>query len=737
MSANSDSLSLIEQALDRNPVTMAPDTNLKCAIATMSASRSSYVLAVQQQKILGIFTERDVVRLSTDNICPDTPLSQVMTPNPIAISLEEARDIFNLLALLRLSKIRHLPITDPAGNLIGMITGETLRTILKPTDLLRMRRVAEIMTPHVLSSSTNLSVLEIVQLMATESKSCVVICLSQNSDATPYGLTSSHGIAALYNPNAHQRPDNNKQKPIGILTERDIVRFQATGLDFQTPASTVMSCPLLPVKQDASLWDAHELMQQHRIRRLVVVDREGYLAGIVTQSTLLQALDPVEMYATVELLQRTIGEKTQQLRQANEQMQREVTQRRQIQEQLRQTKENLEAEVAARTLEITATNKQLQQALLERISAEAEVRRLNAELEHRVQERTAQLANSNQELQQILAHLQATQQELIQSEKMAALGQLIAGIAHEINTPLGAIRSSVQNIADFLEQNLERLPEFFQQLSPQRYADFFALLRQAIAQPDNFSAKEKRQFKKILRSQLEACQIEDADTIADTLVDLGVYQDIAPFVPLLKSEGSGAILKTAYQLTTLQKSTQTIRTATDWAAKMISALRNYARFDNSGEKVRSQITDGIDTVLTIYHNAFKPGVNLTKNYQSNLPAIFCYPDELNQVWTNLIHNALQAMNYQGELAIEVTTRDSWIIVSITDSGTGVPPEIVPRIFEPFFTTKPPGEGSGLGLEIVKKIIDKHGGQITVESSPGKTTFSVFLPSNSNKEEADV
>ena len=111
----------------------------------------------------------------------------------------------------------------------------------------------------------------------------------------------------------------------------------------------------------------------------------------------------------------------------------------------------------------------------------------------------------------------------------------------------------------------------------------------------------------------------------------------------------------------------------------------------------------------------------------DIPAIFCYPGELNQVWTNLIHNALQAMDYQGTLTINSSTRNEQIVISITDTGKGIPNEIQEKIFEPFFTTKPAGEGSGLGLDIVKKIIDKHQGRIHVESQPGNTTFRVVLP----------
>ncbi|TAF42973.1 MAG: sensor histidine kinase, partial [Oscillatoriales cyanobacterium] len=122
------------------------------------------------------------------------------------------------------------------------------------------------------------------------------------------------------------------------------------------------------------------------------------------------------------------------------------------------------------------------------------------------------------------------------------------------------------------------------------------------------------------------------------------------------------------------------------------------------------------------------GVEVLRNFPKIEP-ILCYADQLNQVWTNLIHNALQAMKNKGTLTIDLLQEGNYVKVAVTDSGQGIPPEVLPRIFEPFFTTKPPGEGSGLGLDIVKKIIEKHHGKIEVESVPGKTTFTVFLSAN--------
>lgn len=341
------------------------------------------------------------------------------------------------------------------------------------------------------------------------------------------------------------------------------------------------------------------------------------------------------------------------------------------------------------------------------------------------------LTAKNQDLEAIVQQLKNTQEQLIQSEKMAALGQLVAGIAHEINTPLGAIRSSVENIADFLKENLLQFPYFFHSLTPKQQEYFLEILQRSSQQRTSLSSKEKRQLKKFLIQELEAEEISNADTIADTLVDLGIYDRISTLMPLLQDENGSQILERAYQVASIQKSTDTIRTATEKAAKVVFALKNYARYDHSGEKVRSQITEGIETVLTLYNNQLKHGIEVTRNYESNLPTLLCYPDELNQVWTNLIHNAIQAMDYKGHLIINVTHEGNSLLVRITDNGKGISTEIMPRIFDPFFTTKPPGEGSGLGLDIVQKIIQKHEGKIYVESIPGQTTFTVNLPFDSN------
>ncbi|MEZ2240595.1 AAA family ATPase [Microcoleus sp.] len=347
---------------------------------------------------------------------------------------------------------------------------------------------------------------------------------------------------------------------------------------------------------------------------------------------------------------------------------------------------------------------------------------LYANLETKVEERT-------QELSQALNTLQSTQDELIQSEKMAALGQLVAGVAHEINTPLGAICSSVGSIGDFLSQNLNQLPSFFQSLSPQRQQQFIEMLERSQQNTTIVSGRERRQLRKAIVSQLQAQGIAEADTVANLLLDLGICDRLEPFLSIFQDAECDNFLKTVRQFVRLQESTRDIKTASERATKIVFALKTYARFNQTGETIEANIIDGVEVILTLYQNQLKQGIEVIRNYQE-LPKISCYFDELNQVWTNLIHNSLQAMNNRGTLTIDAREENGSIMVSITDSGSGIPEEVKAKIFNPFFTTKPPGEGSGLGLDIVRKIVEKHGGVIEFKSIPGQTTFTVSLPIDS-------
>ncbi|MFC1591050.1 ATP-binding protein [Thermodesulfobacteriota bacterium] len=323
--------------------------------------------------------------------------------------------------------------------------------------------------------------------------------------------------------------------------------------------------------------------------------------------------------------------------------------------------------------------------------------------------------------------LKNNQQRLIESEKMAALGNLVAGIAHEINTPLGAIRASVGNISTAMQNSMRTLPMVFKLLSEDKKQDFFAFVEKSIGSI-TLSSREERKARKELMAELEKMQIEDVRDIATILVDMGIYDvtDMNLFDGLIDTKNMIPVLRAAYNLSRQMKNAANIETAVNRASKVVYALKSYVHYQHEDKMVQTNIIDNVEVVLTLYHHQIKHGVEVIRCFD-DAPLIFCYPDDLNQVWTNLIHNALHAMDNQGILEIAIAHTDCNIVVRITDSGCGIPEDILPRIFEPFYTTKGRGEGSGLGLGIVKKIIDKHNGKIEVQSQPGKTEFTVFLP----------
>jgi len=298
----------------------------------------------------------------------------------------------------------------------------------------------------------------------------------------------------------------------------------------------------------------------------------------------------------------------------------------------------------------------LAKAFQEREKIAQELEDLNQSLEHKVKDRT-------QELVSTVDQLKSAQLQLVQSEKMTSLGQLVAGVAHEINNPIGAIYANVQPLKEYICD-----------------------LQEALVLAHNNLQGESLDLFNVFLNKI------DYEFVKDDLNSL------------LKSQ---------------QQAAERIK-------NIVLALRNFSRLDQ-GEIKSVFLEEGIDSTLQILHHEYKDKITLEKDYQLN-KKVECYAGELNQVFMNILANAIQAIPDKGIIKITTYLIDKQAIITISDNGTGIPEEVKAHIFDPFFTTKEIGQGTGLGLSISYGIIEKHKGTLCVDSVPNEgTTFTISIP----------
>jgi signal transduction histidine kinase len=370
------------------------------------------------------------------------------------------------------------------------------------------------------------------------------------------------------------------------------------------------------------------------------------------------------------------------------------------------------------------------------------VANMNQMLEARVRERTEDLSRMNDELRTAYAELTQVEAQVIAAEKMASLGQLVAGICHEINTPNSAINAAVANIAEYLA-NLNRQLRLLlaDGVPPSVERRFFGLVEKALTTDltkRRASTTEVRQQSRLLEAKLTLYGLRNPRELALTFCRIGFQDDIVEVIEAMRDVPTvSAVLCLNFleNVGRLAVAVNDIRSSADTITRLVKALKSYVRTEKArkgymhldqADMEEVDLHEGIETVLTLLGSQLKYGVTIERHY-GELPHVICSSSELNQVWTNIIHNAVQAMKGVGKISIETFRREHGVSVKITDSGPGIPKEHVTRIFDPFFTTKDQGVGSGLGLSISQQIVERHQGEIRVQSEPGRTTFEVLLP----------
>ena len=319
----------------------------------------------------------------------------------------------------------------------------------------------------------------------------------------------------------------------------------------------------------------------------------------------------------------------------------------------------------------------------------------------------------------------------LQREKVSALGKLSAGIAHELNNPAAAINRIASELKKRLSSNYELTSKLLSD-------DFDSMHIETI----RTLAKEKESMQKNTLTALK--RMEKEDEITDWLKNNGFPEDrraaetfsefgfsILDFENLRHGVNDGAFIDMLRWLENILISGRLIQDLEDASGRishLVGAIKSHVHMDRMNDVQRTNIHTDIENTLTLMGYKLRDkNITVIKNFSRSIPMVDAYIGELNQVWTNMIDNAIDALDKNGELTIETSCTAKELTVRIIDNGAGIPKEILSRIFDPFFTTKKVGQGTGIGLDLAKRIIDRHNGEIKVNSVPGKTEFAVCIP----------
>jgi signal transduction histidine kinase len=317
------------------------------------------------------------------------------------------------------------------------------------------------------------------------------------------------------------------------------------------------------------------------------------------------------------------------------------------------------------------------------------------------------------------------------NEKMVSLGKLSAGLAHELNNPAAAIVRS----SDALKKHLSHTPERFKKVmsieANDRQVDAVNQLIHERLQspPGHLSLMQRSNLEDELLDWLEDREIENAFDVAPVFMEFGFQTaDLDRLSDILNGKHLDPVINWVCNNLVTEKIVSEIREASQRIGHLVDSIKSYSHMDRGANKAKTAIGEGIRNTLTLLNHKLKvKNIQVDLDMPDELPAILVFPGELNQVWTNLIDNAIDAMEKDGTLEIACSANGKWLKTSIADSGPGIPEDILDSIFDPFFTTKEVGKGTGLGLDIVRKIVSGHNGEISVLSRPGRTEFVVCLP----------
>jgi len=800
--------SALEQAIDHYPLTAGPETSLAVAIGLMSQLHNSCplpkrllpserfgmneapppdqvrarcVLVVQNQQmiatgnvsenpsrglLIGILTPADLVRLIASGKI-DThqkvalhkiPISEVMSPVSVSLTESDDQDVFAALSLFRQHGIRYLPIVNQLGHLVGVLTRERIRQVLQPSNILKLRRVAELMTTPITAPHTA-TLKNIAQLMSEHQVSCVVI--TKNKDVTMEKLKNDHTSIFHYS----------FQQPQGIITEYNIVQALFMEIDFeQTPALKVTRTPLQFLKPADSLWTAHKQMQQQQVQRLVVCGGRGEMLGIITQISLLRVLDPTEMYRVVKQLQQSVyqlqAEKVELLQSRNTKLEQQVWERT--------AKLN---EQAQRDRLLTQIALRIHQSLnLEEI--------LNASVDE-----VRQVLEADRVA---ILRLESSNSGIVVAESVAEnwssiLGEIFAdtiwqesdsGVEHQIyavpdidEASLSAVkyaRFQQSQIKAYLivpilqDGNLWGMMCVHQcsqsrQWQPSEVDLLLQLATQiAIAiqqaqlyqQVQNLNTDLERQVQeRTAQLQQKVQELQQLNILKDEFLST-VSHELR--TPLANMKMAIHMLQISPTKERHQVYLEILQTECTRETDLINALLDLQRLEAAAcpidlEPVNLEVW--LPTIIEpFYTRAQNRQQHLRVECDRHLPTISSNRASLGRILAELLNNACKYTPLDGEIFLEVQCPGgdgrkgsaSPTEIKFTFSNESeIPQSELPRIFEKFYRVPNADPwkqgGTGLGLALAQKLVEQLEGKIEVESGNGKTTFTVTFPIQQDEE----
>jgi signal transduction histidine kinase len=317
-------------------------------------------------------------------------------------------------------------------------------------------------------------------------------------------------------------------------------------------------------------------------------------------------------------------------------------------------------------------------------------------------------------------------------ERLASLGTMAAGLAHELNNPAAAARRAAAQLTEALEAIGSALASFVEAgVEREDAAQLVQLQQQALAHAASctaLDALDASDAEEDLLARLERLEVEEPWRLAESLAVAGVDQEWLDRVAKLAGPATDAALRWVAATLTAERLSTELCESTERMSALVGAVKSYSYMDRGG-LVEVDLHEGLETTLTVLGYKLKhTSIEVVRDYDRTLPRLTVRGSELNQVWTNLLDNAIDALGEQGTIAIATRADGNCVVIEIADDGPGVPDELAGRIFDPFFTTKDVGHGTGLGLATARRIVvDRHDGSLTLDSRPGRTVFSVRLP----------